>query len=184
MEQPNNILAHNLQTLRETRNLSLSQLAELTGVSKSMLRQIEIGQSSPTIATIWKIANGLHIPFTALLQRPEMEVTVQAFTANTPLRTGAEGYRLYPLVMFEPQHPFEIYYLEVDPGIAMDADAHSENAEEYVFVQQGELTITVNEQSYTITKDHFIKFQANVPHHYENQGNKMTTVTMMIAYSS
>ncbi len=46
MEQPATLIANNLQTLRESRNLSLDGLAEITGVSKSMLRQIEIGKSS------------------------------------------------------------------------------------------------------------------------------------------
>ena len=59
MDQPSVVVSQNLQRMREERNLSYTQLAELTGVSKSMLRQIETGQSSPTIATLWKIANGL-----------------------------------------------------------------------------------------------------------------------------
>ena len=68
MKHPGDTLSNNLKVIREERNLSLDKLSEMTGVSKSMLRQIEIGQSSPTIATIWKIANGLRIPFTALLK--------------------------------------------------------------------------------------------------------------------
>ena len=51
MERNNTQLAKNLQSIRENRNLSLDQLAEMTGVSKSMLRQIEIGQSNPTVST-------------------------------------------------------------------------------------------------------------------------------------
>ena len=67
MEQSIEAISANLRCHRESRGLSLDQMAELTGVSKSMLRQIEIGNSSPTIATLWKIANGLKISFTSLL---------------------------------------------------------------------------------------------------------------------
>ena len=56
MEQQDQAISGNLKKIRQQRNLSLDQLAELTDVSKSMLRQIETGRSSPTIATIWKIA--------------------------------------------------------------------------------------------------------------------------------
>lgn len=59
MEQSTEAISSNLKGYRENRNLSLDQLSDLTGVSKSMLRQIETGQSNPTITTIWKIANGL-----------------------------------------------------------------------------------------------------------------------------
>ncbi len=59
------VLAENLKTLRANRKLSLDKVAELTGVSKTMLSQIERGESNPTIHTVWKIANGLKISFTA-----------------------------------------------------------------------------------------------------------------------
>lgn len=75
----------------EERNLSFDQLAERTGVSKSMLRKIEIGSSSPTIATIWKIANGLKVSFTALLRKQETEIEVYSFNETDPL-TGSENH--------------------------------------------------------------------------------------------
>lgn len=52
----NTVIAKNLNRLRNERNLSLGQLAELSGVSKVMLSQIEKGDSNPTVNTIWKIA--------------------------------------------------------------------------------------------------------------------------------
>jgi transcriptional regulator with XRE-family HTH domain len=88
MEQSAGAIAENLRKVRETRGLSLDQLAELTGVSKSMLRQIETGKSSPTITTIWKIANGLRISFTALLRKPEIRVEVKSFRSDKPLMGG------------------------------------------------------------------------------------------------
>ena len=50
--------------------MSLAELAERSEVSKAMLNQIEMGKSSPTIALGWKIANGLGVPFGALLGEP------------------------------------------------------------------------------------------------------------------
>ncbi len=56
--------------------MSLDNVANMTGVSKSMLGQIERGESSPTVATLWKIATGLHISFTALLEGDTMETEI------------------------------------------------------------------------------------------------------------
>ena len=58
MENFNIVFAKNLKRIREDRKLSLDKVADLTGVSKSMLGQIERGDSNPTITTVWKIANG------------------------------------------------------------------------------------------------------------------------------
>ena len=60
------IIAYNLKRLREERNWSLSQLAEMAGVSKVMLSQLEKGASKPTINTVWKITGALHEPYTSL----------------------------------------------------------------------------------------------------------------------
>ncbi|MEN6483123.1 MAG: helix-turn-helix transcriptional regulator, partial [Anaerolineaceae bacterium] len=67
MEDATLLIAKNLKRIREERKLSLDRLSDLTGVSKSMLGQIERGESSPTISMVWKITNGLKISFTTLL---------------------------------------------------------------------------------------------------------------------
>lgn len=51
------IIGSNLANIRKERGLSLDQFANLTGVSKSMLSQIENGQKTPTVTVMWKIAN-------------------------------------------------------------------------------------------------------------------------------
>lgn len=64
-------LSATLKTLRQQRGWSLSRLAEETGVSKAMLGQIERNESSPTVATLWKIATGLNVPFSAFIVADE-----------------------------------------------------------------------------------------------------------------
>ncbi|MGE7761476.1 helix-turn-helix domain-containing protein [Peribacillus sp. NPDC097895] len=62
-------IGQRLRFYRQRRKLSLDDLAELTGVSKPMLGQIERGSSNPTVAILWKIAAGLQIPFGSFLVR-------------------------------------------------------------------------------------------------------------------
>jgi transcriptional regulator with XRE-family HTH domain len=189
MDQLSDVVAQNLRALREQRNLSLTQLAELTGVSKSMLRQIEIGQSNPTVATVWKLANGLRVPFTALMTRQEPEVSIQSFTGRAPLLGDAldaegrhGGYRLYPLVTFDPQRALEVYYVEIDPGVTFHADPHQGNTQEHVFVLRGPIDVTVDRTTYTVQAEHEIRFPANCPHGYHNPGAETATVMMLISY--
>ena len=56
-------LGENLKSTRNRMGLSLDEVSSMTGVSKTMLSQIERSQSVPTLATVWKIANGLKIKF-------------------------------------------------------------------------------------------------------------------------
>ena len=59
----NPIVAHNIKLLREKNKLSMDELSKLSGVSKSMLAQIERGEGNPTISTLWKISNGIESSF-------------------------------------------------------------------------------------------------------------------------
>ena len=173
MKQLGDNLSDNLKNIREDRNLSLDRLSEMTGVSKSMLRQIEIGQSSPTIATIWKIANGLRVPFTTLLRDQTQEVTLREFKLDPPLLGETEGYRLFPLISFDPERSFETYYVEIEPGTILDAEPHQGNAEEHVFVIRGGIEISVVNERFTVIAENFISFQANCVHRYENVGEEL-----------
>ena len=71
LDPMNLIVAKNIRRLREENKLSMDELSRLSGVSKSMLAQIERGDGNPTISTLWKISNGMKVPFDALTVRPE-----------------------------------------------------------------------------------------------------------------
>ena len=175
-------IANNLRKIRENRSLSLDQLSELTAVSKSMLRQIETGKSSPTIATIWKIANGLRVSFTTLLRKPVVEAEVRSFREEKPLTAEAEHYRLFPLIPFDPQQSFETYYVEIDSDTAFAGEPHEGNVFEYVFVLKGKLQISIEGNNFEINEGEFLKFQANCPHAYKCVGSEMVSAIMQISY--
>ena len=65
------MIGANVKAARERRKLTLDAAALLTGVSRSMLAQIEKGDVNPTISVLWKIANGYKVSFTSLTEAPE-----------------------------------------------------------------------------------------------------------------
>ena len=182
MKQDIDSVAGNLQAIRDNRKLSLDQLSALTGVSKSMLRQIETGKSSPTIATIWKIANGLHVSFTSLLRKPFVQAEVKSFRGEKPLTAESEHYRLFPLVPFEPRQSFEMYYVEIDPGTVFSGEPHQGDVFEYVFVLSGAIRISIEDEDFVIKTREFLQFQANIPHQYGCISPDMASAIMQISY--
>lgn len=184
MKQSIDAVASNLKNMREERGLSLDQLSEITDVSKSMLRQIETGKSSPTISTIWKIANGLHISFTALLRKNEVKAEVRSFKESQGLTAMEDHYRLYPLIPFDPAMPFETYYFEIDPETSFKGEPHKGNVTEYVFVTEGTLEMILEDKSYTINSGEFLQFHADCDHTYKCIGSSATKAIMQLSYIS
>ncbi|MEE4356535.1 MAG: XRE family transcriptional regulator [Desulfococcaceae bacterium] len=175
-------IADNLRNIRESRNFSLDRLSQVTGVSKSMLRQIETGKSSPTIATIWKIANGLKVSFTNLLRKPAVRAEVRSFTENAPLTAEHNHYRVYPLIPFEPEQSYEIYYIEIDPDTAFSGEPHAGEVYEYIFVVKGVFGITVKGKTFRVKEKEFLQFRADCVHEYKCISKETAAAIMQITY--
>jgi XRE family transcriptional regulator, regulator of sulfur utilization len=184
LENINSVLAENLKTLRENKKLSLDKVAEMTGVSKTMLGQIERGESNPTINTVWKIANGLKISFTSLINHPQPDTVVVTKNDIQTLYEDNGKYRLYPFFPFEDGRRFEVYAVEIDKGGYLSADPHHEGTEEFITVFDGELTIRVKNEEYTVKNGESIRFKADRPHVYHNSGDSLTRINMVIYYSN
>jgi transcriptional regulator with XRE-family HTH domain len=184
MEEIHLIIAKNLKAFRESKKLSLEKVAELTGVSKTMIGQIERGESSPTITTIWKIANGLKVSFTSLINNPQEDTKVILRSDIQPLTEDNGKYRVYPNFPFADDRRFEVYSVEIEKGGYLSADSHREGTEEFLTVFEGELTVRVNNNEYTVKCGDSIRFKADRPHTYHNSGKTLTRLSMTLYYPS
>lgn len=178
------IIAENLRELRGQRNLSLGQLSALSGVSKVMLSQIERSETNPTINTLWKIANGLKVPYSALLEKRVQEAAVKR---REEIRMQAdEGgcYRLYCYYPTTPCRNFELFQIEVDAGCKHTTNGQAERSEEYVMVLEGELTFTIGGESRVLYPDDAIHFDASAEHSYFASGNETLKAVIINHYPS
>lgn len=174
------IIAANLKRLREERNLSLGQLAEMAGVSKVVLSQLEKGSANPTINTIWKITGALGLPYTSLLEMPE---TNAIHIRKKDIRDLCEeGYHIFSYYGKETERPFELYEIEMDPGCVHESIGHSSESSEYLIVTEGRMDIEVNGESYGLDPDDGLCFEAQVPHSYRNKTGEVAKAVMMICY--
>ncbi|GKV56332.1 transcriptional regulator [Sporosarcina sp. NCCP-2222] len=182
MEDIQRILARNLKAIREKEKLSLEKVSELTGVSKTMIGQIERGESSPTLTTIWKIANGLKISFTSLIHNPQPDTKIILRNRMQVISEDEGKYRVYPSFPFQEDRRFEIYSVEIDEGGKMSSAAHKQGTEEFITVFDGELTILVNDCEHTLSNGDSIRFKADRPHMYSNSGDRLVRLSMTIFY--
>lgn len=174
------IIAANLKRLREERNLSLGQLAEMAGVSKVVLSQLEKGSANPTINTIWKITGALGLPYTSLLEMPE---TNAIHIRKNDIRDLCEdGYHIFDYYGKEADRPFELYEIEMEPGCVHESIGHSSESLEYIIVTEGQMDIDVSGESYRLEPEDGLCFEAQVPHSYRNEASKTAKAVLMIYY--
>lgn len=164
------IIAENLKRLRTERNLSLGQLSELCNVSKVMLSQIEKGDTNPTINTLWKIAIGLKVPYTSLLDQQDRNTCVIKKN-DTEIQSVDNGnYRVYCYYSNTATRNFELFQIELDEGCTYTSIGHSEKSQEYIMIIEGELSLTVKGENFTLSANDTINFFASEEHSYCNSG--------------
>lgn len=182
----NLVIAANLKALRAAKQLSLGEAAEHTGVSKSMLGQIERGESSPTISTLWKIATGLQVSFTSLMEQPEPQTQLIREADMQPL-TGDEGrFLLYPVIQSCAGRPFEILDLVLAPGALSASQPHADGTQEFVLVYEGVLEVRLGtaQTSCLVHQGEILHYHADQCHTYHNPGSTPTRAAMVIQYTA
>ncbi len=175
-------IGRRLKTARQSRNMTLDELSEVTGVSKPMLGQIERGQSSPTVTTLWKIATGMKIPFSSFLQEQGAEYTIVDLREQDVVLEENGAMRVHTLFAFDPIRSCEVFYIQFDPECQHYSDKHNDGVEEYIFVVHGKLDMILNGAKITLAEKQAIRFEANIPHSYLNPYENVCSVYNLIFY--
>lgn len=166
------MVSENARRLREEKRLTLDEAARLTGVSRSMLAQIEKGDVNPTISMVWKIANGYKVSFTSLVE-PARERPVLLRGDDAPILEEDGGrYRNCPAFPFDGERGFETYRIVMLPGGALEAQPHLPGTEEYVTVFAGEAEIGLPGETYRLRTGDSLRFPADQPHATGTRGRR------------
>lgn len=183
MKDFNSIIGKNLCEIRKQKGLSLDKTSDLTGVSKAMLGQIERGESNPTVATLWKIANGLKVSFSSFLEEKFSTPSFASCNDIDPIAEDGGRIKIYPLFPFDSKRGFEVFTILLEPGCKHISEPHNEGVEEYILVTQGTLELVIEDNAYHLNSGDAIRFYANRKHMYYNTSNSITHFQNIIYYS-
>ncbi|WP_107496995.1 XRE family transcriptional regulator [Thalassobius sp. I31.1] len=161
-----NLLPLRLKEARRKQGLSLDAVARLSGVSRSMVSQIERGESSPTIATLWNLVSALQIDFAGLLEDGEEDGRIEVLRADqTPtIENRGEGCNIRILSAPEDAGRQELYDLEFLDGGKLDSAAHARGTREHLTVIEGRLRITAGAMSDEISAGDTARYPADDGH--------------------
>jgi transcriptional regulator with XRE-family HTH domain len=163
------VVGKNLKRFRSERGLSLEALARVSGVSRAMLGQIELGQSTPTINVVWKIARALDVPFSALITDEARGGTLVLTRKSARLlKSQDETFTSRALFPMDRPRSVEFYELRLAPKAVERADPHPPGTVENLVVAQGSLVLDVQGDRRALAEGDAIFFEADVPHAYEN----------------
>jgi transcriptional regulator with XRE-family HTH domain len=197
-------LGTKLKQIRRGRGVTLQQIADQTGLSKSFVSQIETGIANPSIASLKKITDVLGVPLGALFTNGDNGNADTPPTA--PPRGGADGASLglergdevrvvrrdRRKMLVEPgkkgrmylltpdlQRKLEVILGEEEPGNA-DEEWYSHIGEECGFVLEGRYEVAVGEQVFVLEAGDSISFPSHIPHKTRVLGDQMVRTVWVI----
>lgn len=182
MDTMNQIVAANIRRLRGERNLSLDELARLSGVSKSMLALIERGAGNPTISTLWKLSNGMKVPFDALTVRPKAAYELVRTADIEPILEDGGRVKNYPIFPDDEDRRFAVYVLALAPGSSWQSEPHLRGTTEFITVFRGTLEVRAQDRHFCVSPGESIRFRGDVPHAYRNAGEDAVHLHMILAH--
>ena len=182
-EDPAKEIGKTLKEIRFKRDLTLDNVSSLTGVSKTMLGQIERGVSIPTVSVLWKIAKGLQISLSTLLNESMQQYkAIEILDELIPVYDENDKMILYNIFPFNPLSGFEYFYIILKPGAQHQSDPHRSIAEEYIIVTKGTLTLQLEQQIFTLVAPAKINFHANIWHCYANNTEEEVVFQNIMKY--
>ncbi|MBQ4582465.1 MAG: helix-turn-helix transcriptional regulator [Oscillospiraceae bacterium] len=168
----------NIHRIRKSQKLSIDRTAELAGISKSMLGQIERGVVNPTVSVLYKLAQGLHVPLEELVAYHEEPGAVLYRSVDTVGRRLNGGkvirYRLFP---YDTDSRCESSQIDIFISGAYTAEDHIPGSRVYLTVISGIVEVQAGEEKWQLDNRDSLMFPGDQPRKYTNKGN--TTVRLM-----
>ena len=174
-------LGNRLSSLRKRKKMTLDDLSAKSGVSKSILSQIERDLSNPTVTTISRIAEALDEKLSDFFSKIEVEEENSIESSKeTPSITSKDGLcELNILGAGETVNWLQWYILEMKPKGVLDSGSHGPKTFENLTVIEGQIEVSCGESKEKLSKGDTFRFQSNRDHRIKNISKQKAKVLMV-----
>ncbi len=178
-------IGRNIQRIRKEQGLTLDVLSERSGVSKAMLSQIESEKVNPTVATVWKISQGLRVEINSLLAGADTQrsFTVTRENEITTLRTDEEGLHMKVLSPISMVEDLEMYLLTFEQGGTLRSAPHFPRTEEYLTVISGRVRVTAGDNVTELSAGDFSSYHCDIEHSIENLYDGQSVIHLVVRFN-
>ncbi len=179
-------VAETLRAVRKEQQLTLDDLAQRSGVSRSMLSQIERGESNPTLATLWNLTQALGVDFAGLLGKQPVAAAasgeVERLPAERTPTIDSRGERCRLRILSPPNlaGSVEWYELRLDAGGALISDAHAPGCREHLTVLDGRIAVQSGLREEEGTAGDTLRYRADVAHRIAALDGKPASALLVV----
>lgn len=177
----NRAVAENIKRIRKSKKLSMERLAAESGVSRSMLGQIERGEANPSVAILGKLALALKVPAEILLENDEFQPLQLVRELDTrPVRLDGGKVVLRPSFPYDEMTRQENFFLDLYISAHYAPEVSVPGCVCHATVLSGSVGLTAEGERFQLLERDALRFAADRTYQFENMSN--STARLLLSY--
>ncbi len=179
------LLCEKVKSLRKNQDWTLEVLSAASGVSRSMLSQIERGKANPTLAVACRIAHAFGITIGELVEEPWSESTIKVIRHDDPthLYRTDNQCRIRTLSPLNTEKTVEFYELAISPQAELRSAPHFDGTREFLTVEKGSVSVLSGTDTCKLRKGDSAHYRADLDHVIKNSGKGTAVCFLVVDYT-
>ena len=190
MSNNHSIIGSKIKGIRESKNLSVEEIAERSGLSVDQINSIETDQNLPSLGPLIKIARALGVrlgtfmddsdalgPVVCRAEEREQNRSISFSNGATDARKHME---YHPLAQQKAGRHMEPFVIDINPEDAPDFQLSAHEGEEFIYVMNGEVEIIYGKDTYTLKEGDSIFYDSIVKHHVHGAPGKSAKILAVV----
>ncbi len=173
-------LGPRIRALRQARNVTLRELAERAGVTESFLSQVEREVTSPSIASVQRIARALDLAIAELFTEDPPHGRVVRRSERRRIDYPGLG-AVDEFLTAGLSGRIQLILSTIEPGGGTGEEGYSHDSdEEVVVVLAGRLELWVADEHHILEEGDAVTYSSRLPHHNVNPGDTPAVVLFCV----
>ena len=190
MANTNTFVGSKIKGIRETKNLSIEEIAESSGLSVEQITSIENDQNLPSLGPLIKIARALGVrlgtfmddndalgPVVCRAEDRERNSSISFSNGATDARKHME---YHPLAQQKAGRHMEPFVIDINPEEKPDFKLSAHEGEEFIYVMQGEVEVDYGKKKYRLREGDSIFYDSIVKHHVHGADGKPAKILAVV----
>ena len=186
----NTFVGSKIKGIRESKNLTIEEIAESSGLSVEQISSIENDQNLPSLGPLIKIARALGVrlgtfmddndalgPVVCRAEDRERDSSISFSNGATDARKHME---YHPLAQQKAGRHMEPFIIDINPTEQQDFKLSAHEGEEFIYVMDGELEIEYGKEKYTLKEGDSIFYDSIVKHHVHGAPGKGAKILAVV----